>query len=75
MAGGLLPAGSSPELQKKLGEMTRGLQSREHTAFDREPFANEIPEGGVVFARISGTTYLYSKLNGVRCRVAMTDRP
>lgn len=72
---GELPADTPPALQRLLADIQRRFQRQEHKVFDREPFDTEIPEGGIVVARISGTSYIYSKVEGVRGRVALTDRP
>ena len=70
-----LPLNTPPELQKAISELERRGQRQEHTVFERAPFAAEIPEGGIVLARVSGTSYIYSKILGVRARVALTDVP
>ena len=33
--------------------------------WDSAPTANDIPEGGFLWAEIGGTTYCYTKINGV----------
>lgn len=70
-----LPKHVDSAIQTAFSELEREAQRSQHTVLDREPFAAEIPEGGILLARISGTSYIYSKVKGVRGRVALTDRP
>ena len=68
-----LPAKTEGLLQQKVRELTRQGQRVNHTKFTRAPLAQEVPDGGIVFARISGATFLYTKFGEQLSRVAFTD--
>ena len=70
---GNLPEKTEGTLQRKLNDIERNFQRQQHKVFTAAPLAGEIPEGGLVIARISGVTYIYTKVNGQRSGVAMTD--
>lgn len=61
-----------PSIQQALGEVAREYQKIQHKIFDRAPTAAEVPEGGIVWAVISGTTYQYTKIKGALKYVAYT---
>jgi hypothetical protein len=60
------------DVQQALKELETQSQKQAHTQFTRAPLANEVPEGGLVLATISGTVYLYTKVNGALKRTTMT---
>lgn len=68
-----LPAGTDPRIQQELDKLRRESQTVQHKTFDRVPLLKEVAPGGVVVARISGTSYLYSRVGDQLSRVAMTD--
>ena len=68
-----LESAEGSRLRLEIERLRRESQRVQHRAFTQAPLAGEVPEGGVVFARISGTTYLYTKIGDQLSRVALTD--
>ena len=68
-----VPQTSESHLQLRLRRVERDFQLVQHTKFTRVPLAKEVADGGLVVARISGTTFIYTKFGEQLSRVAMTD--
>lgn len=67
-----LPKKSDPILQQKVSELSTAAANPQFTQAGQAPQVNQVAEGGVLFATISGTTYLYTKVKGILKRVALT---
>ena len=70
---GKLPTGVDPEIETRFEEINRQFQRVTMTFFTRAPLAKEIPERALVLARISGVTFIYTKVGDQISRVALTD--
>ena len=72
---GNLPGKTEAFLQRKIADIERLFQLIQHQIFTRAPLLAEVPEGGIKLARISGTTFIYTKVGDQLSRVAFTDVP
>lgn len=70
---GNLPDSTPVEIQNKLSDIERLFQRIQHKIFTVAPLLNEVPRGGFVIARISGTTFIYTRVEDQLSRVSMTD--
>lgn len=68
----LVPKKTDAILQQKVSEVSTSANNPQFPKGTVAPTANQVPEGGWFFATIAGTSYAYTKLNGVLKRVALS---
>ena len=63
----------SPTLSNDdFGNKEVSSQKVNHKSFDRFPIAKEVGEKEIVFAEVTGTVYIVTKINGAILKVALT---
>jgi hypothetical protein len=60
------------DLQLELERQRLTMQTQNHKQMDKAPLVSEVPEGGIIIATVSGTSYIYTKVKGVLKRVALS---
>lgn len=71
----LLPKEIKKELRDESGKSGRQGQGIAHKQFTKKPAVRDIPEGGFVIGDDAGVKSIYTKINGVRHKVALTPDP
>ena len=71
----LLPKEIKKELREDSSTTDRQVQGIAHKQFTKKPAVGEIPEGGFVIGTDAGVKSIYTKINGVRHKVALTPDP
>ncbi len=69
----LLPKEIEALVKQEIDKLRRESQTLQHQNFTRAPLLKEVSQGGVVLARIAGTTYIYVRVGEQLSRVALTD--
>ena len=70
-----LPTETDPRLLTEIQRIQRESQTVGHRQFKTKPQVKEIPEGGFVIGVDGGTKFIYTKINGVRHKVALAPDP
>jgi len=63
---------ADPRLQLAVGELGRTADRPAFPYLSQAPLAVEVPEKGIVWANVSGTRRLYTKLDGALYYVNLT---
>jgi len=68
-----LPSDTQPAIAQEFRRLDREKQTVKHLTFTAVPLPAQVPESGIVVARISGVTYIYTRVGDQLSRVALTD--